>query len=238
MSIEQHETELKELLTRVMRDPLQPLQSKIDQTIEDLVSVDQQLKALRDVDLNSLNVRLDGVEKILKRLRSWSEGDAASEFREAIMPPVQQALDTLGTRVDEHAESVFKPMLDISHEVSRTKSALERLSEHSAQGSALAMQGAANIGDQVRELSAVQAEQARLIQTSVHQAAEAAVENLREMAASANAAHEANLRRILDDAVTIRIDKILIFGRWVIGLAIVALSAAAGCLFYLMPPVV
>lgn len=232
MSFEQHEIELKELLARVMREPLQPLQAQLDQTGANLTQMDQQLKALRDVELGGVCARLDVVEKSLKRLRSWSEGDAASEFRNAVLPPVQQALNTLGMRIDTQFAAVTQPVAGMSDEIAQTASAVERLAEQSAQSSALAGQRDASLGEQVRDLATLQVEQSRFTQANVKGAIDEAVEHFNAKTASANAEHEANLKRLVDEDVSRRIDKLMILGRWAVGLAVAALSAATAC-FYL-----
>jgi len=236
MSIEQHEIELKELLTRVMRDPLQPLQVQLDRTSENVARVDQQLSTLREVELGSVCVRLDAVEKVLKRLRSWAEEDAASELKSAILPEVQGALDTLGLRIDGHTAALAQPVQSICHEVAQTATAVERLAEHSVQGRALAIQRDVSLGEQVRDLAIQQAEQWRLAQVHVREATGAAVEHLGAMSASANAAQEANLQRLVDVEVSKRIDKLIIQGRWTLGLAVVAVCAASVCLALLIHP--
>ena len=76
MSLEQHEIELKELLIRVMREPLLPLQVQLDKTGKNVAHLDQQLSELRDVEMGGMGARLDAVEKVLKRLRSWAEEEA------------------------------------------------------------------------------------------------------------------------------------------------------------------
>lgn len=236
MSIEKHEIELKELLARVMRDPLQPLQIQLDQTGASLTEMDQQLKALRDVELSGVCARLEVIEQNLKRLRVWSQEDAASEFKNAILPPVQRALDTLGNRIDSHVAAFTLPVQSISDDVAHTTSAMERLAEHSAQGNALAIQRDASLGEQVRDLATHQAEQWRLTQAHVNDSVAAAVEKMSSMAASTNAAQVANLKRLVDQEVSKRIDKLIIQGRWAVGLTVTALLAASAGLFFLSIP--
>jgi len=231
MSVEQHEIELKELLARVMRDPLQPLQAQLDQTGANLTQMDQQLKALRDVELGGVCARLDVVEKSLKRLRSWSEDDAPSEFKNAVLPPVQQALNTLGTRIDTQFSAITQPVAGMSYEIAQTASAVERLAEQSAQSSALAGQRVASLGQQVRDLTTLQVEQSHFTQSKVKGAIDEAVEHLNAKTALANAKHEANLKRLVDEEVSRRIDKLMILGRWAVGIGIAALCAATAGLY-------
>jgi type I site-specific restriction endonuclease len=234
MSIEHHENELKELLTRVMRDPLQPLQTQLEQTGKSVERLDHQLSTLREVELNGVCARLDTVEKVLKRLRSWTEEDAASEIKNAILPPVQGALDTLGVRLDGHTAAITLPVQGISQELAQTTTAMERLAEHSVEARALAVQRDASLGDQVRDLSAQQAEQWRLMQAHVRAVADAAVDTLSTVSVTASAAQQSDLQRLVESEVSQRIDKLIILGRWTVCLAVAAVCAASGALAVLI----
>lgn len=236
MSIEQHEIELKELLNRVMRDPLQPLQAQLDQTGVNVERLDNQVSRLREVELGGVCTRLDAIEKVLKRLRSWAEEDAVVELKGAILPPVQGALDTLGLRIESQSAAIAQPVQSISQEVEHTAAALERLAEHSVQDRSLAIQHNASLGEQMRDLATHQAEQWRLTQIHVREATGAAVEHLGTMSSTANAVQAANLQRLVDVEVSKRIDKLIIQSRWTIGFAVAAVLAAFGCLTLLLHP--
>lgn len=229
MSIEQHEIELKELLTRVMRDPLQPLQLQLDQTVEIVAHLDKQLSSLREVEMVDMHARLDAVEKILKRLRNWVDDDATKELKSAILQPVQGALDALGLRIDSHTAALAQPVQTIVQEVAQTASAVEQLAEHSMQTSAFAAERDVSLGDRVRDLSTQQTEHWRLTQVHVREAADAAIERLSAMSASASAAQQSNLQRLVEVEVSKRIDKLITLGRWSVSLAVVAVCAASGC---------
>ncbi len=314
MSIEQHEIELKELLTRVMRDPLQPLQARVDQTGKDVACLEQQLTALREDEMGGIRGRLEDVEKVLRKLRDWAEEDAADEFKSAILP-VQGALDTLTLRIDSHTATIAGPVQTICQEVAQTATVVEQLAEHSAQDRARAVQRDASLGEQVndlaiqqvehwrltqvhvreatdaaierlgamsasaiseqqcnlqrlvgvevskridelighsmqararavqrdasldeqlRELSTQQTEQWRLTQVEVREATDAAIERLSEMSASAGAAQQSNLQRLVEVQVSKRIDRLFVIGRWAVSLAIAAFFAASGCLALLV----
>jgi hypothetical protein len=230
MSIQQHEIELKELLTRVMRDPLLPLQVQLDQTGKNVAHLDQQLSTLREVEIGGMCARLDAVETILKRLRNWAIEDAANELKSAILPPVHEALDTLTLRLDSHAATIAQPVQSICQDVAQIATVVEQLAEHSAQARALAVQRDASLGEQVNELSIQQVEHWRLTQVHVREAADAAIERLSAMSASASATHQSNLQRLVEVEVSKRIDKLIMLGRWTVSLAVAAVCAASGCL--------
>lgn len=233
-SIEQHENELKELLTRVMRDPLQPLQVQLEQAGRSVEHLDHQLSTLREVELNGVCARLDAVEKVLKRLRNWAEEDAASDIKEAILPPVQGALDTLGVRLDGHAAALTLPVQSISQELAQTTTAMERLAEHSVEARALAVQRDASLGAQVRDISAQQTEQWRLMQAHVREAIDSAVDTLSAVSATASAAQQSDLQRLVESEVSRRIDKLITLGRWTVCLAVAAVCSASGALTLLI----
>ncbi len=304
MSIEQHENELKELLTRVMRDPLQPLKAQLEQTGNHVEHVDRQLSTLREVELTGVSRRLDDLEKGLKRLRNWADNDAADELKSAIFPPMQEGLDTvglrmtqaveglacveqqvsalrelvlgdvcarlaenettlhrlsawakdeaanelagtilppvqgalntLGTRLDDHTASIILPVRSISQELAQAATVVGRMAEASVEARALAVQRDASLGDRVSDLSTQQAEQWRLMQVHVREASDAAVETLSAVSATANAAQQSELHRLVENEVSRRIDKLIILGRWTVGLAVVAVCAASGALTLLI----
>lgn len=230
MSIEQHEIELKELLTRVMRDPLQPLQVQVDQTGKDVAYLEQQLTALREVEMGGIWGRLEDVEKVLRQLRNWATDDAANELKSAILPPVQGALDTLTLRIDSHAATIAEPVQTICQEVAQTATVVEQLAEHSAQDRALAVQRDASLGEQVNDLAIQQVEHWRLTQVHVREATDAAIERISALSKSASAAQQSNLQRLVEVEVSKRIDKLIVLGRWTVSFAVAAVCAASGCL--------
>jgi hypothetical protein len=213
MSIAQHEIELKELLTRVMREPLQPLQAQLDQTSKNLDLIDQQLKKLRDEELAGMDARFEKLEKSLKQLHTWANESAAHEFKDAILPPVCGALESL---LEKQSASLALPMQSIRQEVTQTTVEVGRLTEHTVQGRALADQRDASL-----------AEHWRLTQMHVKEATNAAVERLSAISASANAAQEATFSQLVDAEVSKRIDKLVIQGRWALGLAVAAVCVAS-----------
>ena len=209
MSIEQHEIELKELLTRVMREPLLPLQVQLDKTGKNVAHLDQQLSELRDVEMGGMGARLDAVEKVLKRLRSWAEEEAVNELERAILPPIQEALDKLTLRIDSHAAMIAQPVQSICQDVAQTAMVVEQLAEHSAQARALAVQRDVRLGEQVNELSIQQVEHLRLTQVHVRDVTDAAVDRLSAMCKSAIAAQQSNLQRLVEVKVSKRIDELI-----------------------------
>lgn len=209
MSIEQHEIELKELLTRVMRDPLKPLQVQLEQTGKNVAHLDQQLSTLREVEIGGMCARLDAVETVLKRLRSWAENDATDDLKSAILPPVQGALDTLTLLIDSHAATIAQPVQSIRQGVAQTATVVEQLAEHTAQARALAVQRDASLGEQVQDLSIQQVEHWRLTQVHVREVTDAAIERLSVMSESAIAAQQANLLRLVEVKVSKRIDELI-----------------------------
>lgn len=209
MSIEQNEIELKKLLTRVMRDPLQPLQVQLDQTGKDVTHLDEQLRNLREVEMGEICARLDDVKKVLNRLHDWAGDNAADKVMTAILPPMQGALDTLTRRIDSHTESIAQPLLTICQEVAQTATAVERLAEHSMQAGDLAAQRDASLGDQVRDISAQQAEHSHITQLNVRQATDAAIERLSAMFSSATTAQHSKLQQLVEVEISKRIDQLV-----------------------------
>lgn len=234
MSIEQNEIELKELLTRVMRDPLQPLQVQLDRTSENVDHLDKALIALREVEIGDMCERLAAVEKALKRLNQWAEEDAGKEFKNVILPPVQGALDTLALRIESNSDTITRPVQIISQDLAQTGAAVEQLAQNSKQATSHALLRDASFSDQIRNLSNQQAEQWKLTQVLVRESTQAAVEQLSAMSASASAAQQSNLQRLVEVEVSKRIDQLVIMGRWAVGLAVTAVFAVFGCLALLL----
>lgn len=236
MHIDQHETELKELLTRVMREPLQPLQAQIDQAGEQMAHIDAQVKNLRDRDLADLSVRFDDVEKVLKRLRIWTEESAATDVKNAVLPPVQDALNALSLGIKEQTEALSQPVQSMCQEVALTATAVDRLAEQSAQGRTLAVQRDAGFEEKVRSIASSQSEQWRLTQIHVREAFGKAVERLSTEAGATRKAQEELLHQLVNTEVSKRMDKLIIQGRWAIGVALVAVCAAVATLGLLLSP--
>lgn len=75
-TIEQQETELKELLQRVMQAPLEPISNsvqKLDKHLGVLKDLEEQIKDLRDVDLAALTLTTNESYKCTRSIKSLAE---------------------------------------------------------------------------------------------------------------------------------------------------------------------
>jgi hypothetical protein len=87
--IERHEQELKELLGRVMRDPLAPVHDSVTKLDARLEELETMLQDIRDLELSTLNLRIDDVGKELRQMKSKT-GETPREVRLAVEPILQR----------------------------------------------------------------------------------------------------------------------------------------------------
>lgn len=225
MDIENQEKELKDLLNRVMREPLLPLQIKLDTSLRRMEDIEAQYRALRDIELGGIVLDLEALDKKLTALSRWTES-AVDEIKQAVLPPVQQAAEGVGQRMYAATESLLPPVQKMGEAVAEVASSVERLSCQSEQAYTQAAHRDAGLDEQVRNASSIQLEQLHSMQQQVRQAIEAAVEFLSQQTLAANVAQAVALRQMVDAQVSERIDRLAKYGRWMIGLATVVAAVA------------
>ncbi len=95
--ITHHEEELRSLLTRVLREPLRPLQESLQALVTRLDELEDQIEKIREEDLASLHLEHEERETVLGRLHRTIDdrlGVSESTFRGLLSSSVTQLTQT------------------------------------------------------------------------------------------------------------------------------------------------
>jgi uncharacterized phage infection (PIP) family protein YhgE len=87
--IERQEREFKELLGRVMRDPMAPILDSVSALDERIEQLETMLQDMRDVELSTLSLNADEVNKHVRSLKSLAN-DTPHEVGRALRPLIDQ----------------------------------------------------------------------------------------------------------------------------------------------------
>lgn len=105
-NIVKQETELRELLNRVMDAPLQPLKKSVEDIskhFDILEKIEDQIKELRENDLIPLQ-KLEALEKLGKKIKSLIEDDFSEEVK------------TRFTSLEKSQQSIYEQILQLQKE--------------------------------------------------------------------------------------------------------------------------
>lgn len=140
--IKQIETELQELLKRIMQTPLNPITEKMQKLQSHLEEVEDLVKEIRDVDLGGLSLSAQDAEKQIRSLKSIAE-NTPRDVQKTVQPLLQQEIKQL-----EHAQHANIEQLQIQLKTSseeKERHLLETLSTQMKQQSEQSQQSLARL---------------------------------------------------------------------------------------------
>lgn len=120
--IERHERELKELLQRVMLEPLRPINDSVQEVDKKLDLMEQAVQELRDCDVAALSRSSDESSRQLRSIKSIAEGMPGdvrtaldSVLKDTIATLVQSqhvGLEQVRSNLEQHSELRSRLLLD------------------------------------------------------------------------------------------------------------------------------
>ncbi|MDM0010156.1 hypothetical protein QTI51_37295 [Variovorax sp. J22G73] len=220
--IDAQEREIKELLQRVMREPLQPLSEGLDKTTSRLESLEQQVDDLRTGTIAALMAQVSKVDRAIGDLRR-SSNDLADELTDTLIPSLDRGLDNLQNTIKLGAEPLGLALRTSESRIGEALAKLDDLSRRAGSQETLSRELSSSSAAQMRKAAVAVTDQMRSTQQDLLRAIEEASQRVVEDARAFGEQRHLELLRVVDE----KLDRLRRLS-WLV--ASVAGLAALGCL--------
>lgn len=213
------ELEIKELLNRVMREPLQPLNEGLDKTMSRLESLEQQMDDLRSETVAALAGQVMKMERAIVDLRRSSD-DLDTELRDAFVPGLQ-------TAIKSEAEPLARALRFCESGIGQMLAGLEDLSRRAGSQESLSREISSSSEARMREAAVAVTDQLRSTQQDLLRAIEQSSQRVVEDVHASGEQRQLDLLRVVEENLSMKLDRLRQLS-WLV--ASVAGLAALGCL--------